>query len=106
MTRSCLFWNNFISSLEVHHSYTLVIYFLGGWLLHLCYFTQPFSSDSEQVDSQAQGWAYHCCGFSSLLWLRGLVALRHVQSSSTKDPTRVPCPGRQILCHLIAKDGP
>ena len=33
------------------------------------------------------------------LWHMGLVAPRHVGSSQTRDPTCVPCIGRQILNH-------
>ena len=66
-------------------------------------------------------WASHCAGFSSCkAWARGawhqrlqltgckhglsscvwhmhLVALRHVESSWTRDQTHVPCIGRRIL---------
>ena len=33
----------------------------------------------------------------------GLVALQHVESSQTRDPTRVPCVGRQIPKHWMIK---
>ena len=37
------------------------------------------------------------------LWLTGLVALQHVGSSWTRDRTRVPCIGRQILNHCATR---
>ena len=33
------------------------------------------------------------------LWCTGLAALRHVESSQTRDPTGVPCTGRQSLVY-------
>ena len=54
-------------------------------------------------------------GFSSCgtqaqsLWhtkLTGLVAPRHVRSSRTRDRTRVPCIGRQILNHCATREVP
>ena len=36
---------------------------------------------------------------SSQLWSKGLVALRHVKSSQTRDRTRVSSAGRRILHH-------
>ena len=38
------------------------------------------------------------------LWLRGLVAPRHVGSSQTRARTRVPCIGRQILNHCATRE--
>ena len=49
-------------------------------------------------------------GFSSCgtqaqqLWRMGLVALQHVASSWTRDRTRVPCMGRQILNHCATSE--
>ena len=49
-------------------------------------------------------------GFSSCgaqpqqLWLMGLVAPQHVGSSQTRDRTRVPCIGRQILNHCTTRE--
>ena len=40
------------------------------------------------------------------LWRTGLVALRHVRSSWTRDRTRVPCIGRQILNHCVTREVP
>ena len=55
-----------------------------------------------------------CVGFNScdlqalerglVLKHRGLVALRHVQSSRTRDQTLVTCIGRQNLIHCATKD--
>ena len=42
----------------------------------------------------------------SILWLTGLVALRHVGSSQTRARTRVPCIGRQILNHCATREAP
>ena len=33
------------------------------------------------------------------LWLSGLAAPRHLESSRARGPTRVPCVGRRILNH-------
>ena len=40
------------------------------------------------------------------LWPSGLVALRHVGSSQTRDRTRVPCTGRWILNHCATREVP
>ena len=40
------------------------------------------------------------------LWRTGLVALRHVGSSWTRDQTHVPCIGRQILNHCPTREVP
>ena len=40
------------------------------------------------------------------LWLRGLVAPRHVGSSQTRARTRVPCIGRQTLNHCATREAP
>ena len=40
----------------------------------------------------------------SVVVLSGLVALRHVESSQTRDQTRVPCIGRWILNHWTTKE--
>ena len=48
-----------------------------------------------------------CMGISLpwllLLWSVGLVALQHVESSWTRDQTRVPCVGRRTLNHWTTK---
>jgi len=38
------------------------------------------------------------------LWCMGSVALRHMKSSQTRDQTRVPCTGRQILNHWTTRE--
>ena len=38
------------------------------------------------------------------LWRTGLIALWHVGSSRTRDQTRVPCTGRQILNHCATRE--
>ena len=51
-----------------------------------------------------------CCGAQApdaqaqQLWLTGLVALRHAESSQTRARTRVPCIGRQILNHCATRE--
>ena len=52
---------------------------------------------SEAVGSRA--WAQQ-------LWLTGLVALRQVESSQTRDRTCVPCIGRWILIHCTTQGRP
>ena len=60
-------------------------------------------------------WPFHCRGLSCCgaqapdtqaqwLWLRGLVAPRHVGSSQTRARNRVPCIGRQILNHFATRE--
>ena len=38
------------------------------------------------------------------MWCRGVVAPRHEESSWTRDQTRVPCTGRQILVHCTSRE--
>ena len=86
--------------------------FFNLWLLGLCCCVQAFSSWREQgLLSNCGVKTSHCGGFSWLqstgfresghqfLWCMGLVALRHVGSSHTRDQTCVSCIGRWILCH-------
>ena len=40
------------------------------------------------------------------LWCMGLVDLRHVGSSQTRDRTRVPCIGRRVLNHCATREVP
>ena len=53
-----------------------------------------------------------CCGAQApdaqaqQLWLTGPVAPQHVGSSQTRARTRVPCTGRQILNHCVAREPP
>ena len=72
-------------------------------------------------------WAFHCGDFSccgtqalgcvgsavappglwstgSLLWRKGLVALRHVGSSWIREPTRVSCIGRRVLYYWATRE--
>ena len=58
----------------------------------------------------------HCNGFScgarapgcvgSVVWHTGLVAQRHMESSPTRDRTRVPGIGRQSLNHWTTREVP
>ena len=45
-----------------------------------------------------------CSPWAQLLWLMGLVAPRHVESSQTRNWTHVPCIGRQILIHCATRE--
>ena len=53
-----------------------------------------------------------CSTWAQQLWLKGsswhmsLVALHHVESSHTRDRTRVPCLGRRILIHCSTRKVP
>ena len=47
-------------------------------------------------------WALGCEG--SVVAGMGLVALRHVESSPTRDRTHVPCIGRRILIHHTTRE--
>ena len=40
------------------------------------------------------------------LWRTGLVALRHVEFSQTRDQAYVPCIGGRILNHCVTKEVP
>ena len=44
-----------------------------------------------------------CSTWAQELWYTGLVALWHAESSWTRDQTRVPCIGRQILNHWTTR---
>ena len=44
--------------------------------------------------------------WAQYLWHTGLVALRHVESSWTRDQTRVPCVGRRIPIQRTTKAVP
>ena len=79
--------------------------------LHCC--AQAFSSCSEWgLLSTCGAQASHCSGFSCCgaraleQRLVGLIALRHVGSSQTRDWTHVPYAGRQILNHWTTKGVP
>ena len=45
-------------------------------------------------------------GASPQLWCTGFVALRHVESSWTRDQTHISCIGRQILNHWTPQGNP
>ena len=48
---------------------------------------------------------FSCCGaHAQWLWLMGLVAPRHVESSQTRDKTCVPCIVRWILNHWATRE--
>ena len=55
-------------------------------------------------------WALKHAGFNSCsmqaqqLWHLGLVLPRHVESSQTRDPSHVPCIGRQFLNHCTTRE--
>ena len=51
---------------------------------------------------QLAGYRAQAQGF----WRMGLVALRHVGSSQTRDQTPVSCIGRQILYHCVTREAP
>ena len=78
-------------------------------VLGLHHWAWAFSARGEQgLLSSCSTWASHCSGFSgcaaqvlgtwayglqrvsSVVWCMGLVALRHVEASQTRDQTRVP----------------
>ena len=61
-----------------------------------------FSSCSTRAQ---QLWFAGSGAQAQQLWLTGLVALRHVGSSQTRDQTHVPCIGRQILNHCATSGG-
>ena len=57
-----------------------------------------------QVHGLQQLWLAGSRAQAQQLWLAGLVAPWHVQSSRTRDQTRVPCLGRQILNHCTTRE--
>ena len=78
--------------------YTLL--YLGcarSLLLHLG-FLQLQSMGSRHMGFSGCGTGAH------YLWLEGLVALQHVESSQTRDRTCVPCVGRRILTHSATRE--
>ena len=48
----------------------------------------------------------NCSAWAQQLWCTALVAPQHVGSSWTRDQTRVPCIGRQILNHSATREVP
>ena len=76
--------------------------FLGFFALRLCCCTQA-SCNEQRLLSSCSAQASHCSGFSwcgaATVWAQklqrsGLIALRPVGSSQTRDQTCVPCIGR------------
>ena len=90
--------------------YCKVVFFLAT--LGLCCCERAFSSCGlstlrlQCVDFSCGGfscgrtWALECTGFRSC----GLVAWQHVEGSSTRDQTHVPCTGRWILNPWTTRD--
>ena len=59
----------------------------------------------SRCGSQAQYLSLAGCRTQAQqLWHMGLIAPRHVGSSWTRDQTRVPCIGRQILNHCATRE--
>ena len=88
--------------------------FIFGWVRSYCC-VHIFSSCDKGELLFVVTWASFCSGFcyskawalgtrAQLLWPLGSVAPQHVGSSQTKDQTRVPCTGRQILNHWATKE--
>ena len=65
----------------------------------------PIAVASLAVEHRCPGLS-SCCMQGQKLWLSGLVAPRHMESSQTRDRTCVPCIGRQILFHYTAREVP
>ena len=59
----------------------------------------------RSMDSRCTGFS-SCGTWAQELWHTGLVAPRHVGSSSTRARTRVPCLGRRILNHCATREVP
>ena len=84
----------------------------SSWSEHRLFFIAVRGLSHCGGFSCCRAWALWHTGFSSCstqaqqLWRTDLVALRHVGSSQTRDRTRVPCIGRQILNHCITREVP
>ena len=79
--------------------------------LGLCCWMPAFSNCCEQgLLPDCGAWASHCGGLSccraqaQYLWCTGLAALQYVESSQTRDQTRVPRIGQQILNHWSTRE--
>ena len=74
------------------------------WLLSL-WSTGSRRTGFSSCGTQAQqSWLTGSRAQAQQLWHTGLVALRHVGSSWTRDLTRVPCIGRRILNHCTTRE--
>ena len=69
----------------------------GFWLQWLLLF--------QSTGSRHAGFS-SCSTWAQQLWHVGLVVLRHVGSSQTRDGTCVPCTGRRILNHCATREVP
>jgi len=89
------------------------LFFLAALDLHCC--SQAFSSCGKWgLLSRCGTRVSHCSGFSCCriqvqghvgsVWNTGLVALRHMGSSRSRDQTCVPCIGRWIVNHWTTKE--
>ena len=116
MPRSCISWFKTSpgsimcplgeKSIQIFLSISLFLALLD---VHCC--MQAFPSCDERGLLYSCGeQAFLCSGFSCCgAWALGcecLVASWHMLSSQTKDQTRVPCTGRQILNHWITREVP
>ena len=95
-------------SLPLFFLFLFFCLFLVALGLHCC--TQPFSSCNAQA---SHGGDFSYCEaqalatwFNNCMWLAGLVAPWHVESSGTRDWTCVPCIGRWIPIHCTTKEVP
>ena len=75
---------------------------LAALCLHCCTQTSSVCGEPGRLPS-CSARASHFCGFSCCtahrlqqLWLTGLVALQHVESSCSRGGTRVPCTDRPL----------
>ena len=110
-------WDGVVPFSDIGHSFFfLIILFLSALGLRCC--AQAFLRLWRAGATLHCGaWASHCSGFSccraralgtqaSVVVATGLVVLRHVGSSRTRDRTPVPCIGRQILNHCATREAP
>ena len=110
-----------ILSLILSHWILIVsLYFLKEKFIYLCIycwlhrvFVAVYGLSLVAVCRLLIGWGScgaRALGFSSCstwaqyLWYLGLIALQHVDSSQTRDQTRVPCIGRQVLIHWTTRE--
>ena len=95
--------------------YLQCIYFWLQWVLVAVCRLSPVVARGAYSSWQVQG--SHCgrfsyCGARALgtqvqtPWCTGLVALRHLDSSQTRDRTCVPCISRWILIHCTTREVP